>query len=106
MGAYYFILIVSIFCPATLAFGFGGSAPLYSKNDPGIVLIDNTNFDRTILHSNTSWMVEFYSSWCGHCIRFAPIFKELGTQVEGMEQVPLMRLYSFILFLFFQASNR
>ena len=87
--------------PTLKSFGFGGSsAPLYSKSDAGITLINHANFDSTILHSNSSWMVEFYSSWCGHCIRFAPTFKELGEQVKGTFKIFSKDLFLIILFTF------
>ena len=66
-----FLLTVSV--PYIEPFGFGGSSgPLYSENDIGITILDVKNFKETVLHSSTAWMVEFYSSWCGHCVRFAP----------------------------------
>lgn len=72
------------FLPGHQQFGFGGSSePLYSSSDIGITLINYSNFTQTILKSDSAWMVEFYSSWCGHCIRFAPIFKDLGQTVSG-----------------------
>ena len=33
--------------------------------------------------SSTYWMIEFYSSWCGHCQHFAPVWKEVATRVNG-----------------------
>ena len=33
--------------------------------------------------SETWWIVEFYSSWCGHCQHFAPTWKEFAVEVEG-----------------------
>lgn len=78
-------IVISLTVPLSEPFGFGGSTgPLYSENDVGITLLDNHNFKKTVLHSQTAWMVEFYSSWCGHCIRFAPTFKELTTFTEGL----------------------
>ena len=79
--------ILSLVFPCYDQFGFGGSnEPLYTSKDVGITLVDHSNFKNIILESDTAWMVEFYSSWCGHCIRFAPVFKELGTNVEGKFQ--------------------
>ena len=34
--------------------------------------------------SPTLWVVEFYSSWCGHCQHFAPVWKEMATRVKGL----------------------
>ena len=78
------LLILTISLPVTIPFGFGGhSEPLYNENDVGINLLSVDNFKATILNSETAWMVEFYSSWCGHCIRFAPTFKEMAKYTAG-----------------------
>ena len=72
--------------PVTIPFGFGGhSEPLYSENDVGINLLSVDNFKATVLNSEAAWMIEFYSSWCGHCIRFAPTFKELAKYTAGKD---------------------
>jgi len=63
-----------------------GGSPLYSPEDK-IVQLNNTNFQANICGSQTAWMVEFYSSWCGHCIHFAPTFKELAADVYGWRSV-------------------
>ena len=80
----FFLGVLCLFFPCYDQFGFGGSnAPLYTSNDVGITLVNHSNLTKVILDSDTAWMVEFYSSWCGHCIRFAPIFKDLGKNVDG-----------------------
>jgi len=63
-----------------------GGTPLYGPNDK-IVLLNTTNFQSTICGSSTAWLVEFYSSWCGHCIHFAPTFKELAEDVYSWRGV-------------------
>ena len=65
---------------------FAGGSPLYSVNDK-IVLLNNTNFQSTICGSSTAWLVEFYSSWCGHCIHFAPTYKQLAQDVYSWRGV-------------------
>ena len=80
------LILIASFLPCYEPFGFGGSSePLYSIKDKGITLVNVSNFTQTILQSDHAWMVEFYSSWCGHCIRFAPVYKELGLAVEGLK---------------------
>jgi thiol-disulfide isomerase/thioredoxin len=37
----------------------------------------------TVVGSEKAWLVEFYSSWCGHCISFAPTFKLFAADVYG-----------------------
>ena len=39
----------------------------------------------TLVGSSRSWLVEFYSSWCGHCVHYAPAFKKLAKDVYGRE---------------------
>ena len=59
-----------------------GARTLYSPSDD-VTELDITNFDSTITRSDTTWVVEFYSAWCGHCQRFAPIYKQFATKVKG-----------------------
>jgi len=65
------------------SFGIGKTSGLYGPNDRGIFNLEAGNFSSTIVGSNTAWVVEFYSSYCGHCINFAPHFKEFASQVAG-----------------------
>ena len=37
-----------------------------------------------------AWMVELYSSWCGHCQNFAPRLKELAKEIEVWSEVVKM----------------
>jgi len=60
---------------------------LYSPSDAGIISLNSTNLKTSVLASETAWMVEFYSSWCGHCVHFAPTFKELAKDVKGIEDL-------------------
>jgi thiol-disulfide isomerase/thioredoxin len=31
---------------------------------------------------NQFWIVEFYASWCGHCVHFAPTIKEFAGEIK------------------------
>ncbi|KAL1130958.1 hypothetical protein AAG570_012199 [Ranatra chinensis] len=57
---------------------------LYSPYDK-ITLLNVTNFKSTLFNESNSraWVVEFYNSWCGHCHRFAPIWKSLAADISG-----------------------
>lgn len=55
---------------------------LYSSSDP-LTLLDADTVRPTVLGSSSAWAVEFYASWCGHCIAFAPKWKELANDVKG-----------------------
>lgn len=77
-------LLILCLLPSLVELGpFDPPEPLYSATDPGIVLLDATNIQQHIANSDKAWLVEFYSSWCGHCIHFAPTFKQLASEVKG-----------------------
>lgn len=59
------------------------SMKLYKDTDP-VVQMTVVDFKTTIVDTSNAWLIEFYSSWCGHCIDFAPIFIELANDVKGM----------------------
>nr|CDJ92431.1 Thioredoxin and Erv1 Alr domain containing protein [Haemonchus contortus] len=67
----------------------GLNPTLYSPDDLVIQLDDNTFNDTIFCHNGkcTSYLVEFYSDWCGHCRSFAPLYKELARDVRGWQDV-------------------
>ena len=72
-------------------------AGLYDENDEVLILNEN-NFDENIVGSSNAWIVEFYNSWCGHCIRFAPFWKNLANDCKGMFNFALIfkTMYIFL----------
>lgn len=69
-----------------------GSAPPTHGNRVGLYedsdlmeILDSTNFEEKVVEGNTSFVVEFYNSFCGHCIRFSTPWKEFGIQVYGKQ---------------------
>lgn len=68
-----------------LAVRGAGAAPrsaLYSSSDP-LTLLRADTVRPTVLGSRSAWAVEFFASWCGHCIAFAPTWKALANDVKG-----------------------
>uniref|UniRef100_A0A5F8GCP6 Sulfhydryl oxidase n=1 Tax=Monodelphis domestica TaxID=13616 RepID=A0A5F8GCP6_MONDO len=59
---------------------------LYSPSD-SLVLLGQNTLRPTVLGSPSSWVVEFFASWCGHCIAFAPKWKALANEVKDWRPV-------------------
>jgi thiol-disulfide isomerase/thioredoxin len=82
----FFLALPSLSSP----FSFGlqkEDKPLYSGLDPGLTLVNISDFKSIVHGSKSAWMVEFFSSWCGHCIHFAPTFRHLAKDVQGWSNV-------------------
>ena len=43
----------------------------------------------TVTGSSQAWFVNFYTTWCGHCVHFAPVYKAFGRDVEGKYKVSI-----------------
>ncbi|XP_052212288.1 sulfhydryl oxidase 2-like [Dreissena polymorpha] len=70
------LLITFLFYKAVFSKSVKG---LYGKND-NVFILNSSNFDRNVVGSKSIWVVEFYNSWCGHCISFAPTWKEFAAE--------------------------
>nr|4IJ3_A Chain A, Sulfhydryl oxidase 1 [Homo sapiens] len=55
---------------------------LYSPSDP-LTLLQADTVRGAVLGSRSAWAVEFFASWCGHCIAFAPTWKALAEDVKA-----------------------
>lgn len=60
------------------------AAPLYTEEDP-VVILSSSSLKTTVSNSSTAWLVQFYSSWCGHCIQYSSTWKDLAQDVKGTE---------------------
>ncbi|NWI97728.1 QSOX1 oxidase, partial [Pitta sordida] len=54
--------------------------PLYSASDPLELL--GPEAEKQLLGSSSAWAVEFFASWCGHCVHFAPIWRALAHDIR------------------------
>lgn len=50
------------------------------------MILDHGNFSATVHGTDNAWVVEFYNTWCGHCVAFAPVWKQFGKEVKGEER--------------------
>ncbi|XP_078381919.1 sulfhydryl oxidase 1-like isoform X2 [Oculina patagonica] len=71
-----FVVCFVLFLSFRLSYGV-----LYSSADH-TVLLENDTISSVIHNSQTAWVVEFYSSFCGHCHAFAPIWKKLAKMTK------------------------
>ncbi|KFD51430.1 hypothetical protein M513_07643, partial [Trichuris suis] len=59
---------------------------LFGSEDD-VVVINQENFDQTIYGKPNIWFVLFYSSYCGHCVNFAPTWQEVASSVAEWSTV-------------------
>jgi len=55
---------------------------LYTDLDD-VILLNVNSFNQTVLGTHNAWLVEFFSSWCGHCVRYADVYKRLAADIKG-----------------------
>jgi thiol oxidase len=63
------------------------SCALYNDYPVGVVCFQGDDLTTAIATGGTGWLVEFYSSWCGHCQHFASTWKTLAEDVAGWSPV-------------------
>ncbi len=47
------------------------------------IVVDDNNFDQTVLQSKTPILVDFWATWCRPCLMVAPVLEELADEYEG-----------------------
>lgn len=63
--------------------GAGGAARLYRAGEDAVWVLDSGSVRGATANSSAAWLVQFYSSWCGHCIGYAPTWRALARDVQG-----------------------
>ncbi|GAB1597256.1 sulfhydryl oxidase 2-like [Argonauta hians] len=63
-------------------FGISHSG-LYDPQTDEVASLNTNNFVPSVTGSPKLWFIEFYLSWCGHCIKFAPRWKDLANSVKA-----------------------
>ena len=83
-------MVVVVAAAAVCALGAapaqGAAARLYSSEDPAVVILGAGSLRPALLNSSSAWLLQFYSSWCGHCISYSPTWKSLARDVKGRLQ--------------------
>lgn len=75
---------VRLLCALVCALCGGVRAGLYTDSDQ-VAILTPDNVDAVLFDSPSATVLEFYASWCGHCISFSPVWKKLARDVKGGE---------------------
>ncbi len=51
--------------------------------------ITDKNFDKEVLQSNKTVLVDFYADWCGPCQMLSPIVEEVASQDDNIKVVKI-----------------
>ena len=59
------------------------------------IMITSENFDRTVMQSEKTVLIDFWAGWCGPCRMLAPIIDEIAeeyadTVAFGVESIPTL----------------
>lgn len=60
----------------------GGAARLYTEDDP-LVILSSGSLKSAVTNSSSAWLIQFFSSWCGHCMQYSSTWKALAQDVKG-----------------------
>ncbi|CAD7078491.1 unnamed protein product [Hermetia illucens] len=59
---------------------------LYDATDK-VVILTARNIEEVVPNKNYATLLQFYNSFCGHCRRFAPKYKQLGANLHAWRDV-------------------
>jgi thioredoxin 1 len=52
-----------------------------------IVTLDESSFDREVMHGDQTVLVDFWAPWCGPCKMIAPMLDEIAAEKAGTVKV-------------------
>ncbi|XP_042335809.1 sulfhydryl oxidase 2 [Sceloporus undulatus] len=74
-------LVLSLWAPGLVVSGAG----LYESGVDPVWVLEAPTVKAALRESASAWLVQFYSSSCGHCVAFAPTWKALAADVQEWE---------------------
>ncbi|XP_076003686.1 sulfhydryl oxidase 2 [Genypterus blacodes] len=63
----------------------GAGARLYTEEDP-LAILNSSSLKTAVSNSSSAWLIQFFSSWCGHCIQYSGTWKALAQDVKDWKQ--------------------
>jgi len=74
----------------------GALAPhLKSEEEPEtqgpVTILVGTNYDRIVNDPTKDVLVKYYAPWCGHCKTLAPVWDDLGSHVESIDDLVIAK---------------
>ncbi|CAL1533582.1 unnamed protein product [Lymnaea stagnalis] len=73
-----------------LSFILGIKDGLFDTEDDDVLPLNNETLQNLVIQTkpnNKVWVVEFYNSWCGHCVNFAPVWKKVATDLKEWRDI-------------------
>lgn len=79
-------LLFKIICHVWLCLSkprsFIDDSSLYDSRTDEVIVLHAGNYMEIQKNTNGLLVVEYYASWCGHCISFSKIYKQLSLQLK------------------------
>jgi thioredoxin 1 len=50
-------------------------------------VINSSEFEKDVLSSNETILIDFFAEWCGPCKMVAPVLEELSIEMEGKARI-------------------
>ena len=50
-----------------------------------VIKVDNSNFEKEVLQSDKTVLVDFFANWCGPCKMLSPIVDEVAEEVSDVK---------------------
>ena len=50
-----------------------------------VLKVDNSNFEKEVLQSDKTVLVDFFANWCGPCKMLSPIVDEVAEEVSNVK---------------------
>ena len=54
--------------------------------------VSDNSFEKDVLHSNETVIVDFWAEWCGPCKALSPLVDELAAEMKGKAKIVKMNI--------------